>query len=185
MKGLFFFNMLVLFAVLCFCGHVMAKECTNIPTKLSSTLQGQLFDSGSKRKIHLTPTDNSAWSSLASSDVDRYSWDMLYHKMKNQAVFNVSTGFLQEVSLHDVRLGPNSIHSQAQQTNLEYLLMLDVDSLVWNFRKTAGLPTPGKPYGGWEDPSEELRGHFVGWFLNLLSRLLHHTCHKFLLLFLF
>ncbi|KAK4608326.1 hypothetical protein RGQ29_001940 [Quercus rubra] len=171
MKGLFFFNMLVLFAVLCFCGHVMAKECTNIPTKLSSTLQGQLFDSGSKRKIHLTPTDNSAWSSLASSDVDRYSWDMLYHKMKNQAVFNVSTGFLQEVSLHDVRLGPNSIHSQAQQTNLEYLLMLDVDSLVWNFRKTAGLPTPGKPYGGWEDPSEELRGHFVGHYMSATARM--------------
>jgi len=40
--------------------------------------------------------------------------------------------------------------------------MLDVDRLLWSFRKTAGLPTPGTPYGGWEDPKIELRGHFVG-----------------------
>ncbi|CAL5344594.1 unnamed protein product [Camellia sinensis] len=56
--------------------------------------------------------------------------------------------FLKEVSLHDMRLDPESKHGEAQQTNLEYLLMLDVDSLVWSFRKTAGLPTPGKGYGG-------------------------------------
>ncbi|KAF2312003.1 hypothetical protein GH714_027726 [Hevea brasiliensis] len=35
--------------------------------------------------------------------------------------------------------------------------MLDVDSLVWSFRKTAGLPTPGEAYGGWEAPDVELR----------------------------
>ncbi|GAU48791.1 hypothetical protein TSUD_141090 [Trifolium subterraneum] len=39
--------------------------------------------------------------------------------------------------------------------------MLDVDRLLWSFRKTAGLPTPGIPYGGWEEPIAELRGHFV------------------------
>ena len=84
--------------------------------------------------------------------------------MKKRPVFNVSSDLLQEMSLHDVRLDPNSIHWQAQQTNLEYLLMLDVDSLVWSYRKIAGLPTPGKPYGGWESPDNEARGHFVGWF---------------------
>ncbi|XP_059665214.1 uncharacterized protein LOC132311345 isoform X2 [Cornus florida] len=54
----------------------------------------------------------------------------------------------------------------AQQTNLEYMLVLDVDRLVWSFRKTAGLPTPGEPHGGWEDPNTELRGHFVGHYLS-------------------
>jgi DUF1680 family protein len=49
--------------------------------------------------------------------------------------------------------------------------MLDVGSLVWNFRKTAGLPTPGKPYGGWEDPIEELRGHFVGHYMSATARM--------------
>ncbi|GAU47358.1 hypothetical protein TSUD_403610 [Trifolium subterraneum] len=44
------------------------------------------------------------------------------------------------------KLPEGSIHVVAQQTNLEYLLMLDVDRLLWSFRKTAGLPTPGMPY---------------------------------------
>uniref|UniRef100_A0A2N9J4V2 Alpha-L-arabinofuranosidase B arabinose-binding domain-containing protein n=1 Tax=Fagus sylvatica TaxID=28930 RepID=A0A2N9J4V2_FAGSY len=91
--------------------------------------------------------------------------------MKNQAIFNVSQDFLKEMSLHDVRLDPNSLHWRAQQTNLEFLLMLDVDNLVWSFRKTAGLPTPGKPYGGWEDQKGELRGHFVGHFMSATARM--------------
>nr|GLL33500.1 uncharacterized protein LOC109160191 isoform X4 [Ipomoea trifida] len=32
--------------------------------------------------------------------------------------------------------------------------------LVWSFRKTAGLETPGEPYGGWGGETIELRGHF-------------------------
>jgi hypothetical protein len=167
MKGFLFFEMLVVFLVLGLCGCIMAKECTNIPTQISShTLQSQLLKNSTQQNIHLTPTDNSAWSNLiqtnAPNDVDKQSWDLLYQKMKNQAIFNVSQDFLKEMSLHDVRLDPNSLHWRAQQTNLEFLLMLDVDNLVWSFRKTAGLPTPGKPYGGWEDQKGELRGHFVG-----------------------
>ncbi|OMO78120.1 hypothetical protein COLO4_24842 [Corchorus olitorius] len=93
--------------------------------------------------------------------------------MKNPGSFKVAGDFLKEVSLHDVRLDPNSIQGRAQQTNLEYLLMLDEDNLVWSFRKTAGLPTPGKPYGGWEGPDVELRGHFVetGGMNDVLYRL--------------
>jgi hypothetical protein len=71
-------------------------------------------------------------------------------------------GILKEVSLHNVRLTPGSPQAVAQETNLQYLLMLDVDRMVWNFRKTAGLEAPGTPYGGWESPTSELRGHFVG-----------------------
>ncbi|KAG2499166.1 hypothetical protein HYH03_002747 [Edaphochlamys debaryana] len=48
--------------------------------------------------------------------------------------------------------------------------MLEVDRLLWSFRKTAGLPTPGQPYiVSWEDPGCELRGHFVGHYLSALS----------------
>jgi hypothetical protein len=61
-----------------------------------------------------------------------------------------------------VRLEPGSLYWRAQQTNLEYLLLLDVDRLVWSFRKQAGQTAPGTPYGGWESPDFELRGHFVG-----------------------
>ncbi|KAI8013127.1 hypothetical protein LOK49_LG05G00003 [Camellia lanceoleosa] len=49
--------------------------------------------------------------------------------------------------------------------------MLDVDSLAWSFRKTTDLPTLGTPYGGWEDPNCELRGHFVGHYLSASAQM--------------
>ncbi|KAI5082381.1 hypothetical protein GOP47_0002124 [Adiantum capillus-veneris] len=79
--------------------------------------------------------------------------------------------FLQEVSLHDVVLHDDSTHGRAQQTNLEYLLMLDIDRLVWSFRSTSNLSTPGSPYGGWESPTSELRGHFVGHYLSAAAQI--------------
>ncbi|XP_010519734.1 PREDICTED: uncharacterized protein LOC104799093 [Tarenaya hassleriana] len=172
---------LVLVALLFICGVTVAKECTNYPTQLSShsfryellnsdngTLKNEMF-----AHYHLTPTDETAWASLLPrkilrQDDDEYSWTMMYKNIKNHggAGANTSGNFLKEVSLHDVRLDPNSIHWRAQQTNLEYLLMLDIDNLVWNFRKTAGLDAPGESYTGWEKPSSELRGHFIGHYLS-------------------
>lgn len=156
------------------CNSTLGKECTNIPTELSShTLRYELSNSKNESwkeemfsHYHLTPTDDSAWSSLLPRKIlreeDEFNWMMMYRKMKNEGGLNLAGNFLKEVSLHDVRLDSDSFHGRAQQTNLEYLLMLDVDRLVWSFRKTAGLETPGKAYGGWEDPNIELRGHFVG-----------------------
>ncbi|MBV8631106.1 MAG: glycoside hydrolase family 127 protein [Silvibacterium sp.] len=63
--------------------------------------------------------------------------------------------------LTDVRLLPGLFYDQ-QEINRAYLHSLDNDSLLWSFRKTAGLPTPGSYYGGWEAPDCELRGHFNG-----------------------
>ncbi|OVA07876.1 Protein of unknown function DUF1680 [Macleaya cordata] len=99
---------------------------------------------------------------------------MMYKSLKGPGNYEKNLGgknFLKEVSLHDVRLNSNSFHLRAQQTNLDYLLMLDVDNLVWSFRKTADLPTPGTPYGGWEDPNEELRGHFVGHYMSASAQM--------------
>lgn len=170
-KIIFFFELLVVFAL---CGRVISKECTNTPTLLSShTFRYALLSSNNESwreemfsHYHVTPTDDSAWSSLLPrkmlKEEDEYNWDMMYRKMKNPGKYKASDDFLKEVSVHDVRIDPNSIYGRAQQTNLEYLLMLDTDSLVWSFRKTAGLSTPGNPYRGWEDPKCELRGHFVG-----------------------
>ncbi|VVB14299.1 unnamed protein product [Arabis nemorensis] len=154
-----------------------AKECTNTPTQLSShtfrydllqskneTLKTEMFS-----HYHLTPTDDSAWSSLLPrkmlrQEEDEYGWTIMYRNIKNSN--NDSGNFLKDVSLHDVRLDPSSFHWRAQQTNLEYLLMLDVDGLTWSFRKAAGLDAPGNYYGGWERPDSELRGHFVGHYLS-------------------
>jgi len=47
-----------------------------------------------------------------------------------------------------------------------YLLSLDCDRLLYSFRVNANLPTQARPYGGWEAPSGELRGHSVGHYLS-------------------
>ncbi|PIN10769.1 hypothetical protein CDL12_16636 [Handroanthus impetiginosus] len=180
-------NSLLLFIVLIVLsqlyGFIFSKECTNTPTILSShTFRYELLSSNNetlKKEMfshyHLTPTDDSAWSNLFPrkmlKEEDEHSWAMMYRKIKNSVGVKGIEGLLKEVSLHDVRVDPSSMHGQAQLTNLEYLLMLDVDRLVWSFRKTAGLDTPGQPYGGWEAPNVELRGHFVGHYLSASAKM--------------
>ncbi|CAK8575877.1 unnamed protein product [Lathyrus sativus] len=164
------------FVAFMLCGCAAGRECTNSPTQ-SHTLQYELGASKNetwKKEVmshyHVTPTDDSAWADLLPrkllTEEHQRDWTVMYRKVKNLGVFKTPVGFLKEVPLEDVRLLEGSIHAETQQTNLEYLLMLDVDSMIWNFRKTAGLPTPGTPYGGWEAPGVELRGHFVGHYLS-------------------
>ncbi|CAM8970619.1 unnamed protein product [Rhodiola kirilowii] len=164
----------------------VGKECTNIPTQLSShTFRNQLLTSTNetwreevlgRRHGHLTHTDEETWADLIPRKIlrqqeDLYNWDMVYRMMKNSEGYALPSGILKEVSLHDVTLDQGSLHGLAQQTNLEYLLLLDVDNLVWSFRKNADLPTPGSPYGGWEAPDCELRGHFVGHYLSAAAHM--------------
>ncbi|KAJ4979732.1 hypothetical protein NE237_010512 [Protea cynaroides] len=188
----FFFLIISIFSS----GFVYGKECTNVPPQLSShTYRYEILSSKNETwreevfsHYHLIPTDDSAWANLLprkilKEDGDELSWAMMYRGMKLSDKFNVpqeAGSFLREVSLHDVRLDPNSQHGRAQLTNLEYLLMLDVDSLVWSFRKTAGLPTPGTPYGGWEDPTCELRGHFVGHYMSASAQMWASTYNDIL-----
>ena len=97
---------------------------------------------------------------------------MIYRKIKNPhgKSQKVAEDFLNELLLSDVRLDPDSTHGEAQLTNLEYQLMLDVDRLIWSFRNTAGLPTIGTHYGGWESKDEELRGHCVARVVCFISQ---------------
>lgn len=67
--------------------------------------------------------------------------------------------------LTDVRL-LDSPCKVAQDANQRYLRSLDFDSLLYTFRQNAGLPTPGQPFGGWEAPTCEVRGHFIGHYLS-------------------
>src|ERR1035441_1531395 len=71
----------------------------------------------------------------------------------------------QPFPLSNVRLldGP---FKHAQDLDAQYLLSLDVDRLLYSFRINAGLPSTAKPYGGWEEPKSEVRGHFVGHYLS-------------------
>jgi len=76
--------------------------------------------------------------------------------------------------LRDVRIldGP---FREAQQRDLAYLLSLDPDRLLHTFRLNAGLPTTAKPYGGWEAPQVELRGHSLGHYLTACALLYEAT----------
>jgi uncharacterized protein len=67
--------------------------------------------------------------------------------------------------LRDVRILEGPFHD-AQQRDRAYLLGLDPDRLLHTFRLNAGLPTTAKPYGGWEAPTVELRGHSLGHYLT-------------------
>ncbi|TWU31584.1 glycoside hydrolase family 127 protein [Novipirellula artificiosorum] len=66
-------------------------------------------------------------------------------------------------SLHDVRLldGP---FKQGQQVAAQYLLDLEADRLLANFRKEAGLSPKAEHYGGWE--SRGVSGHCGGHYLS-------------------
>lgn len=71
-------------------------------------------------------------------------------------------------ALEDVRLldGP---YRDAMIRDQQYLLSLDQERLLHNFRVTAGLPSHAQPLGGWEAPDTELRGHAVGHYLSAVS----------------
>jgi len=68
-------------------------------------------------------------------------------------------------SLKQVRL-LDSPFKDAMKRDLKYMLSLDNDRLLHMFRVTAGLPSTAQPYGGWERPDVELRGHTLGHFLS-------------------
>ena len=67
-----------------------------------------------------------------------------------------------------VRLLDGPFH-EAMARDERYLLSLDPDRLLLTFRRNAGLPSAAQPYGGWEAPTCELRGHAVGHYLSACS----------------
>ena len=69
-------------------------------------------------------------------------------------------------NLHDVRLldGP---FKTGQDIAVKYLLSLEPDRFLANFRKESGLESKAKQYGGWE--SQGVSGHSLGHYLSACS----------------
>jgi len=67
--------------------------------------------------------------------------------------------------LQDVRLldGP---FKTAMERDARYLLEIDPERLLHNFRINAKLPSTVEPLGNWEAPKSELRGHLTGHYLS-------------------
>jgi len=72
---------------------------------------------------------------------------------------------LRPFALQDVRLGAGPFRD-AHAANVAYLKRLSVDSLLHTFRLNAGIASNAAPLGGWEVPTGELRGHFIGHYLS-------------------
>ncbi|MGK6354334.1 beta-L-arabinofuranosidase domain-containing protein [Sphingomonas sp. DT-207] len=68
--------------------------------------------------------------------------------------------------LSAVRLRPSD-YAHAVEVNRAYLLRLEPDRLLHNFRKFAGLAPKAKIYGGWE--SDTIAGHTLGHYLSGLA----------------
>lgn len=63
--------------------------------------------------------------------------------------------------MKQVRLLPGPFKTAAD-LNLKYLSSLPTDRLAYSFKVTAGQNSAAQPFGGWEKPDSELRGHFCG-----------------------
>lgn len=80
---------------------------------------------------------------------------------------NNSTGYekvawkVQSFPMTQVRLRSGPL-LDAMEINCRYLNLLPNDRLAHMFRVTAGIPSSAEPFGGWEAPDCELRGHFAG-----------------------
>jgi DUF1680 family protein len=68
---------------------------------------------------------------------------------------------LSPFAMTQVRLLPGEVKAAAE-INQKYLDSLTTDRLLHSFRLTAGITSTATPYGGWEKPDCELRGHFNG-----------------------
>src|SRR5262245_6173832 len=85
---------------------------------------------------------------------------------------------LSPFALHDVRLleGP---FLDAQKRDLAYLLSLQPDRMLHNFRVNASLEPKAPVYGGWEseEPWVEIRchGHTLGHYLSAASMMYAST----------
>ncbi len=81
----------------------------------------------------------------------------------------------QSIPLDRVKLLP-SLFQQRSDLNRKYLLSLKSENLLQNFYLEAGLwQPPGKPgdeiHWGWESPTCQVRGHFLGHWLSAAARL--------------
>jgi DUF1680 family protein len=74
--------------------------------------------------------------------------------------------------LSNVRLLPSPF-ADAVEANRKYLLQLEPDRLLHNFRKFAGLTPKGEVYGGWE--ADTIAGHSLGHYLSALALIYAQT----------
>lgn len=79
---------------------------------------------------------------------------------------------MQDISLLEIScsLSPGNLFLSNRRRCTDYLLLLDDDRMLYNFRKAFGRDTRNAlPLGGWEEPAGLLRGHSMGHYLSALA----------------
>ncbi|HVC47098.1 MAG TPA: glycoside hydrolase family 127 protein [Terracidiphilus sp.] len=90
--------------------------------------------------------------------------DIANHALVDAAVAKVKWN-AKPFAMPEVRLLP-SFWKDTMELNRSFLYSLPNERLAYNFRVTAGIPTDADPLGGWEAPTCELRGHYVGHYMS-------------------
>jgi uncharacterized protein len=98
--------------------------------------------------------------------------DIANHALVDAAVAKVQWK-AKPFAMPESRLLP-SFWKDTMELNRSFLYSLPNERLAYNFRVTAGIPTDADPLGGWEAPTCELRGHYVGHYMS--SCALIHAC---------
>lgn len=107
---------------------------------------------------------------LAAAALSLWPKELLAHRALNAPPTFAAMPF----DLHDVRLLPG-LQLTALEVNKKYMMGLSPDRLLHVFRVNAGLASTAKPYGGWEAPINELRGHFVGHYMSACALMAAQT----------
>lgn len=72
--------------------------------------------------------------------------------------------------VNNVRLLPGTEYFRAGERMNEYLLSVDNDSMLYNFREAAGISLHGaSPMTGWDAPECKLKGHTTGHYISGLA----------------
>jgi DUF1680 family protein len=98
--------------------------------------------------------------------------DVIRPEVAEAATACVAGSAVKAIPLSDVRLLP-SPWLTAVESNRRYLLSLEPDRLLHNFRRLAGLDPKGEIYGGWEN--DTIAGHTLGHYLSALSLMYAQT----------
>ncbi len=98
--------------------------------------------------------------------------------MQTQSIPVTTTNTFQPVPAGQVRLLPSQFLDR-WQLNRQYMLSLKTECLLQNYYLEAGLwqPrfSPENCHGGWESPTCQLRGHFLGHWLSAAAMLTANT----------
>ena len=77
---------------------------------------------------------------------------------------------MKKFELDKIEAVPGSDTARRLLLNAQYILSIEPERLLYNFRTACGQLPKEEPYGGWEAPDWGFRGHFTGHYLSALSK---------------